>query len=136
VVVADLPESFLPGVRIERGVLEMDSARLAHPGDLLHEAGHIAMTPAALRVQLSGAIDVPGLDMTQLEHAAVAWSYAAALAARIHPAEVFHADGYRGQSAGLLATFAAGVYPGAHLLVAAGMTTSEAYPQMLHWLRD
>jgi hypothetical protein len=134
--VADLPESFLPGVRIERGVLEMDSARLAHPGDLLHEAGHIAMTPAALRVQLSGTIDVPGLDMTQLEYAAVAWSYAAAVAAGVDPSEVFHADGYRGQSAGLLATFAAGVYPGAHLLMAAGMTTREAYPQMLHWLRD
>ncbi len=44
---ADLPaHSFLPGIRLETGRLLVDATRLKHPGDLLHEAGHIAvMTP-------------------------------------------------------------------------------------------
>jgi hypothetical protein len=123
----------------------VDEARLEYPGDLLHEGGHIAMTPAELRPSLSGAIDVPGLDMASLEVAAVAWSYAATVALGIDPAEVFHGGGYRGKSAGLLATFAVGVYPGAHLLEEAGLTAMgpraealgvEPYPHMLRWLRD
>jgi hypothetical protein len=138
-------DGFLPGIRIERGVLMVDEARLEYPGDLLHEAGHIAMAPAKLRPSLSGAVDVPGLDMASLEVAAVAWSYAAAVALGIDPAEVFHGGGYGGKSAGLLATFGVGVYPGAHLLEAAGLTATparaetlgvEPYPHMLRWLRD
>ena len=47
---AEVPEgSFLPGIRIERGGLRVDRARLRWPGDLLHEAGHLAVVPAALR---------------------------------------------------------------------------------------
>lgn len=138
-------DGFLPGIRIERGALMVDEARLEYPGDLLHEAGHIAMAPAKLRPSLSGAVDVPGLDMASLEVAAVAWSYAAAVALGIDPAEVFHAGGYGGKSAGLLTTFGVGVYPGAHLLEEAGLTAMRAraealgvepYPHMLRWLRD
>lgn len=138
-------EGFLPGIRLERGVLLVDDSQLAYPGDLLHEAGHVAMTPAALRPSLSGAVDVPGLDMASLEVAAVAWSYAAAVALDIDPAEVFHGGGYRGKSAGLLATYGVGVYPGAHLLEEAGLTATgsradalgvEPYPHMRRWLRD
>jgi hypothetical protein len=138
-------EGFLPGIRVDRGGLVVDEARLEYPGDLLHEAGHIAMAPPDVRPSLSGAIDVPGLDMASLEVAAVAWSYAAAVAPGIDPAEVFHSGGYRGKSAGLLTTFRAGVYPGAHLLEAAGLTATparaqalgvEPYPHMLRWLRD
>jgi hypothetical protein len=137
-------EGFLPGIRVDRGRLLVDEARLSYPGDLLHEAGHIAMAPPELRPSLTGAIDVPGLDMAELEVAAVAWSYAAALAIGIDPAEVFHPAGYRGRSAGLLMTFASGVYPGAHLLEAAGLTATgpraqalgvAPYPHMLRWLR-
>ncbi len=137
--------TFLPGVALERGRLLVDEARLAYPGDLLHEGGHAAVAPAAARPELSGSAEVPGIDMDQLEVAVVPWSYAAALAIGIPPAEVFHAGGYRGRSEGILATFAAGVYPGVHLLEAAGMTATgpraEAlgvppYPHMIRWLRD
>jgi hypothetical protein len=127
-----------------RGLL-VDEARLAFPGDLLHEAGHVAAAPAWARPSLSGAIDVPGLDTSNLEWAAIPWSYAAALAIGIDPAIVFHGGGYRGHSEGLLATFAAGVPIGAHLLEEAGMTAVGAraaalgvppYPHMLRWLRE
>jgi hypothetical protein len=143
---AELPDdTFLPGIALERGTLLVDEARLAYPGDLLHEAGHIAATPAWARPSLSGAIEVPGLDTSNLEWAAVPWSYAAACAIGIDPVEVFHAGGYRGHSPGLLTNFAAGVPIGVHLLEDAGMTAGGAraaalgvppYPHMLRWLRD
>ena len=137
-------ECFLPGIRLDRGRVLYDEAALAWPGDLLHEAGHVAVAPPGARPLLTAAADVPDLDMGRLEHAAVAWSYAAALAAGIDPALVFHEGGYRGRSPGLLATFAMGVYPGANLLEEAGMTATGAraaelgvapYPHMIDWLR-
>jgi hypothetical protein len=131
VTAAALPESFLPGIAIERGGLLVDEARLEYPGDLLHEAGHIAMARPDVRSGLSGDID----DMPDLEWAAIPWSYAAALEAGIDPALVFHGGGYRGHSAGLLQNFVIGVPIGLHLLVEAGMTSAELYPQMLRWLR-
>src|SRR5258708_1523489 len=36
----------LPGIRVVAGGLVVDPARLKHPGDLLHEAGHLAVMPA------------------------------------------------------------------------------------------
>jgi hypothetical protein len=137
-------DAFLPGIRLERGELHMDESQLAYPGDLLHEAGHIAAAPPAVRPALSGSLYLPDVDMGALEVAAIAWSYAAALAIGIDPAVVFHEGGYRGRSSGLLVTYGAGVYPGAHLLEEAGMTATgrraEAlgvapYPHMLRWIR-
>jgi hypothetical protein len=145
VVAAELPDDcFLPGIALDRGGLLVDEGRLAYPGDLLHEAGHIAAAPAWARPSLSGAIDVPGLDASNLEWAAIPWSYAAARAIGIDPVEVFHAGGYRGHSSGLLRNFAAGVPIGVHLLEDAGMTATgpraaalgvSPYPHMLRWLR-
>jgi len=138
-------DCFLPGLRLDRGSLLYDEQALTWPGDLLHEAAHVAVAPPEARPLFTGAAEVPGLDMGRLEHAAVAWSYAAALAVGIDPAAVFHEGGYRGRSPGILATFAAGVYPGANLLEEAGMTATgpraEAlgvgpYPHMIRWLRD
>src|SRR3954447_6912848 len=100
-------ECFLPGIRLDRGAVLYDGAALTWPGDLLHEAGHVAVAPPAARPLLSGAAGRPGLDMGRLEHAAVAWSYAAALAAGIDPAPIFHGVGDRGRGPGILATFAA-----------------------------
>ena len=141
----EVPESFLPGVALDRGGLLVDESRLTHPGDLLHEAGHAAAAPAWARPAMSGAVDVPGLDTSTLEWAAIPWSYAAAVAIGLDPAIVFHGGGYHGHSPGLLFNFAAGVPIGAHLLEEAGMTATgpraaamgvEPFPHMLRWLRD
>ncbi len=133
---ADLPQSFLPGLTIEAGGLLVDESRLEYPGDLLHEAGHIAAAPPSSRPAMSGSLnDVPGLDTETLEWAAIPWSYAAALESGVDPALVFHEGGYHGHSAGLLRNFRIGVPIGVHLLVDAGMTTPELYPRMLRWLR-
>ncbi len=142
---AEVSESFLPGIGVERGRLLVDPARLTWPGDLLHEAGHLAVAPAAARPLMGGDVAVPGLDLTTLETAVFPWSYAAALAIGLDPAVVFHSGGYHGHSEGLLRTYALGGHIGAHLLEEAGMTATgpraEAlgvppYPHMLRWLRE
>ncbi|HLL45330.1 MAG TPA: hypothetical protein VK399_01415 [Longimicrobiaceae bacterium] len=93
VLARDLPDAcFLPGVRVDRGRLLVDEARLLYPGDLLHEAGHVAIMPAAERGEREGDV---GADLDE-EIGAIAWSYAAAVHLELDPAVVFHAHGYRG----------------------------------------
>jgi hypothetical protein len=138
----ELPETtFLPGLRIERGALLVDGARLRHPGDLLHEAGHLAVTPAAARPALG---DDVAADLGD-EMAAIGWSYAAAVHLRLDPAVVFHAEGYRGSSQGFLDNFRAGRYVAVPLLQWMGLCLdsanaeaagAEAYPRMVRWLRE
>jgi hypothetical protein len=136
--------TFLPGLALDHGKLLVDEPRLTYPGDLLHEGGHVAVAPAVARPLLTGSVDVPGVDLDELEHAVVPWSYAAAVHLGIAPSVVFHPGGYRGRSEDILRTFAFGVYPGVPLLEAAGMTATGAraeargvapYPHMLRWLR-
>lgn len=133
-------DTVLPGISIERGVLLYDPRRLKYPGDLLHESGHIAFTPASQRPALSGnATSDLGEDI-----AAIAWSYAAAVHLGIDPAIVFHEAGYRGASRAYIENFSCGRYVGVPLLEWAGMTIEKkrhnnpavAYPEMIKWLRD
>ena len=130
----------VPGVHVVNGAIEFNPEAMLYPGDLLHEAAHIAFTPSAERSSLSGRLDTgPGDEM-----AAIAWSYAAALHLGIDPAIVFHGGGYRGGSSALLENFRGGSYVGVPLLQWAGMTTepkrgvdpSGAFPHMTKWLRD
>ena len=138
-------ECFLPGILIEGGRLLVDEARLTYPGDLLHEAGHLAVAPAGVRQTLSGEVSIPGADMDAVEVQATAWAYAALKHLGLGPEVLFHEGGYEGKFEGLRRTYALGVYPGAHMLQELGMTmTGEAarrlnvapYPHMLRWTRD
>jgi hypothetical protein len=72
-------ETFLPGILVKNGSLLVDESKLAYPGDLLHEAGHIAVTPGALRTSLNGVVAESDEHIEALEAAAIAWSYAAAM---------------------------------------------------------
>jgi hypothetical protein len=139
---SDLPDTtFLPGIRIIYGELVVDQARLRFPGDLLHEAGHLAVVPAARRQTIH---DNVGSDPAE-EMMAIAWSYAAACHLAIDPALVFHEHGYRGGGASLLENFRHGYYVGVPMLQWLGMTMDERqaaqhqvapYPHMLRWLRQ
>lgn len=132
---------FLEGLTISHGVLLVDEGRLAHPGDLLHEAGHLAVIPAQKRKLLYGDVGSdPGEEM-----AAIAWSYAAALYLTIDPSTVFHSRGYSGGSQNILRDFSQGRYFGVPILewlgLAADKETSALlqvprYPHMLKWLRE
>lgn len=129
-----LPEDgLLPAMTVCDGVLLYDPDRLEWPGDLLHEAGHIAVTDPAFRPTVS-EFDSDGGD----EMAAIAWSYAAALAAGIDPREVFHDHGYRGGGSYLADNFAAGQYVGVPMLEYYGLAARDGdvrYPVLQRWLR-
>lgn len=139
------PDSFLPGVRVSRGGLIYDRNTLRWPGDLLHEAGHIAVMPASLRSSLDDALETSDAIPHAGEAEATAWAYAAIVHLRLDPAVLFHEGGYRGHSNGLIRSFGFGLYPGAADLAQAGMTLTEVqaqqsgmtpYPRMLRWLRE
>ena len=122
----------LPGITVDGGVLVVDRDRLTHVGDLLHEAGHLAVTPADDRTSLS--IDVG--DDGGHEMGAIAWSYAAAQHLGLAPEVVFHEAGYRGEARSLVENFAQGRTVGVPILTWRGLTSTEAYPLMTTWLAD
>jgi hypothetical protein len=136
---ADLPEpTVLPGLDVRDGALLIDETRLKYPGDILHEAGHLAVMGPAGRA--ASAVTTEGGD----EMASIAWSYAALRHLDLDPAIVFHAGGYKGGSASIIENFTAGRYFGVPLLHAYGMSIEprragelgvEPYPHMLRWLR-
>jgi hypothetical protein len=132
-------DSFLPAMTVRNGGLVFDPARLEWPGDLLHEAGHIAVTDPALRPMLSEVRSDPAEEMS-----AIGWSYAAALAIGLDPAIVFHEAGYKGGSESILENFGLGQYFSVPMLEYYGMTLTKKvaaergmapYPHMLSWLR-
>ncbi len=92
------------GLTIDRAGIAVDTPTCKDPGDLLHEAGHLAIIPAVERTLISGnAGSDPGHEM-----AAIAWSYAALRYLGLEPEVVFHPDGYRGGSTSLIDNFGEG----------------------------
>jgi hypothetical protein len=131
----------VPGIAIADGGLVLDPDAPSHPGDLLHEAGHLALLPPSERAAAHGLL--PGATGAGYELGAICWSVAAAWHLGLGLAQVFHADGYRGDSAWLIEAFEAGTSPGLPLLQWAGLTwapgtepAGEApFPAMRRWLR-
>jgi ribosomal protein S18 acetylase RimI-like enzyme len=133
-----LPVStFLPGIQVMGGGLRVDIDALLYPGDLLHEAGHLAVMPPEQRNR-----DFPSCAEPAEEMAAIAWSYAAAVEIGLPAEVVFHEHGYKGIASTLVNGFQNGTYrPGVPILWWTGMTTAPSdtepsiYPRMLQWLR-
>lgn len=137
-------DSFLPGFLIENGILIIDKEMLKHPGDILHEAGHIATVPSADRSSLTEKSIIKRKNREAEEMMAIAWSYAACMHLMIDPAFVFHDDGYRGGSGYITDSCSKHEYIGMSMLQSVGMTTdgkktsSELtfHPYVIKWLRD
>jgi hypothetical protein len=132
-------DTFLPGVTLDPGGLIVDPERLLYPGDILHEAGHLAvMLPAQRATTGSNA----GSDMGD-EIAAQTWSYAAAVHLGLAPEIVFHSAGYKNSAEALIQTYRDGA-AGVPLLQWMGLTldaaraaeiSADPYPHMIRWLR-
>ncbi len=137
--------SFLPGIAIADGALIVDVNRLLWPGDLLHEAGHLAVLPGHLRPLANDTIEV-GAELGDAgEQEALAWAYAAAIELAIPMHVLIHDGGYRGGAKALLQMYEFGIYPGLRGLCSAGLTQAVGftadcgeirYPRMLRWLRN
>jgi ABC-type transport system substrate-binding protein len=128
--------SFVPGLTVVSGAIRIDPSIAAFPGDLLHEAGHIAVADPGRR---SAMADV-GADPAE-EMAAIAWSVAAARACDIPLSVLFHPEGYKGGSESLIENFSEGRTFGVPLLAWWGMTNEHGadgaivFPAMARWLR-
>jgi hypothetical protein len=126
----DLPDdTFLPGMALIDGVLCYDPDRPFAPGDLLHEAGHLAVVEPEARA--AGPVQGDGGE----EMAAIAWSYAAALAIGLPVEALFHPDGYRGGAQALIDNFQARRFIGVPLLHYYGLCDQADYPRMERWVR-
>ncbi|TVT78781.1 MAG: hypothetical protein FHP92_00405 [Denitromonas halophila] len=139
---ADLPgKSFLPGIEIEAGGLRVDPSRLRYPGDLLHEAGHLAVLPPDQRCQQGAEVsNDPAQEMM-----AIAWSWAALTHLALSPEVVFHADGYKGDAQWLIDTYSSGTFIALPMLQWIGLSADPShaealgiapYPHMIRWLRE
>ncbi len=136
---------FLPGLSIRNGTIIIDKEALSYPGDILHEAGHIAVVPAAERQALT-ASSIEKRAMREAEEMmAIAWSYAACMHLGLDPYVVFHDEGYRGGGSYIADNFANKNYFGLPMLQWKGMTMDEveaaknnqaAYPHMIKWVLD
>lgn len=134
--------TFLPGIQIQHGVLIVDESRLKYPGDLLHEAGHLAIVGPEKRRRMGSDA---GIKMHE-EMAAIAWSWAALTHLRIAPSVVFHADGYKGGSQSLIDAFSNRCGPGIPILARMGLCSDPnagvdaihnnlpEFPTMTRWL--
>jgi hypothetical protein len=138
-------DSFLPGFLIENGMIIIDKDTLQHPGDILHEAGHIAVVPTAHRSRLTEKTIIKRRNREGEEMMAIAWSYAACMHLLIDPLFVFHDQGYRGGSSQITESCSKNDYMGLLMLQALGMTTdgkqasadaTPSYPYMKRWLRE
>ncbi|WP_207512269.1 hypothetical protein [Longitalea luteola] len=137
-------KSFLPGLLINKGMIIIDKDALEHPGDILHEAGHIAVVPAIDRHGLSERNIINRKDRESEEIMAIAWSYAACIHLFIDPFFVFHEQGYRGGREYITGSCREKNYIGLSMLEKIGMTANEkharrlnipSYPHMIKWLR-
>lgn len=138
--------TFLPGIAIEHGTIVIDTDRLQYPGDLLHEAGHIAVVPLAERATLTAESLGKRPEHAAEEMMAMAWSYAACIHLDLHPRIVFHDDGYKGGSDSLLQSLTSTSTPiGSPMLQYTGMSMNAAFakesgirpfPHMIRWTRE
>jgi hypothetical protein len=134
-------ETFLPGIAIYGGVMLVDEGKLSQPGDLLHEAGHLATTAPDRRFSAEREVGQNGGD----EMMAIAWSWAALTHLRLAPEVVFHPEGYSGGSKSIIENFSNDRFFGVPMLQWLGMTADDdnadklgvlPYPNMIKWIRD
>jgi len=137
--------TFLPGLDLGPNCIYVDREKLLYPGDLLHEAGHLAVTTSQQRAAIGSAASEQPWPTDGEEIAAVLWSYAAAMHLNIPLDIVFHAGGYKNDSNWLIENFSAGNYIGLPFLQWAGLCydsqqasrhQSPAFPAMRRWMRE
>lgn len=136
IVEQKLPNNtFLPGLSLLGNSILMDLEKLKYPGDLLHEAGHIAVTEEKIR-PLIGTTEIGGNWPTDGEEiAAILWSYAASCYLDLDLKIVFHPNGYKNDSEWLIEQFNNKNYIGLPLLEWMSLCNKEEFPKMKKWIR-
>jgi hypothetical protein len=159
--------TFVPGVWVDHGVLVYNPARLRFHSNLYHEAGHLAVTPSLFRPLVARAMNFgeppakfeEALDGYMAEHPdglttypedpvcrgilqmgeaeAIAWSYAAMVAAGADMDVSWREDPklFNGGAPEVRLQLDARSHFGINGLQAAGMTTVRTFPTMTRWLQ-
>tara|TARA_B100000780_G_scaffold199081_1_gene140844 strand:+ start:292 stop:759 length:468 start_codon:yes stop_codon:yes gene_type:complete len=136
VIERELPtDTFLPGIDILGSTILVDSSQLKYPGDLLHEAGHIAVTEAHLRPLIGSSEMAENWPTDGDELGAILWSYAACKHLSLDLEVVFHPNGYKNDSEWLIEQFRNQKYIGLPLLVWMELCENKEFPNMKKWLR-
>jgi hypothetical protein len=139
VVVGEIGDSILASMTVRHGTIVVDPNIPVWPGDLLHDAGHVAMTEPTMRRERDRVSDDPAEEM-----GAIAWSVAAAGEIGVPLETVFHEAGYKGSSQTSIDSFCADPMIGVPFLAWLGMTAEPrraaesgipAFPVMQRWLR-
>lgn len=144
---ADLKDAFIPYVRVEAGGMTISGA--VFPGDILHEAGHLAVIPGDFRPLAVDSLSAVMNAMTKYiennphglaqwpedptsrailqsgEAEATAWQYAAAQAIGLPDEWLFPPDSYEGESAQVLQYLKSKTHLGVNGLQAAGWTVQR-----------
>lgn len=145
IIEKELDATFLPGLNLGANCIYIDFEKLLYPGDLLHEAGHLAVT-TGLERKLIGTDKISKDWPTNGEEiGAILWSFAAAKHLDLPLEFVFHPDGYKNDSKWLISNFSSETYIGLPFLEWIGLTlgkerafkeNKEPFPKMIKWLRD
>ncbi len=136
--IEELPDdTFLPGVTISGGAVVYDPTKLKYPGDLLHEAGHLAVTLPEERDQIFGDIAVEFPHKKDDEMAVMCWSFLASQVCKIPVQMLFHDGGYKGESQYLQQMYSSGQLMGLPLLEWMGIARREQDGRIsvLSWMR-
>lgn len=128
-------DTFLPRISIKGDTILIDSEDLKYPGDLLHEAGHIAVTEKQLRPLIGTKKMDPNWPSAGDEIATILWSYAAARHLDLDLHVVFHSGGYKEDNQWIIDEFNNQTYTGLPLLEWMSLCTKEEFPVMKKWLR-
>jgi hypothetical protein len=145
VIEKELETSFLPGLSLGPNCLYIDYKRLLYPGDILHEAGHLAVTTSAERNAVGTSEMAADWPSQGEEMGAILWSFAAAKHLELPIEFIFHPNGYKNNSEWLISNFTNEIYIGLPFLEWTGLTLGkdraaaegkDPFPKMIKWLRD
>lgn len=132
-----LPDNtFLPGLQLKGATILLDRTKLKYPGDILHEAGHIAVSEKHIRPLIGSSEITDDWPPDGEEIAAILWSFAASHHLNLDLNVVFHPNGYKGGSAWLIEQFTNKKYVGLPLLEWMSLCNADQFPKMKKWIRD
>lgn len=128
---------FLPGILIHDGALIYDPEVSFHPGDLLHEAGHLALLEPEKRRRAAGDLTRQFPEEEGSELPVILWTFLVCRHLELSPAVVFHEEGYKGESAWLRDELEGGNYLGLPLLQWMGVVRAgpDGDLEVTSWVR-